>query len=186
MPERRPRVQAEPPGPNQALELAARFLATRPRSRWEVRRRLERSLVTDATLEHTLGRLEALGLVDDAAFARWWREQRDRHAPRGQRMLESELRAKGVPREVIEELRDTDPEWAPEEATLPTTEAERARVALDGHLRGRALPTEAKALQRIGMYLMRRGFDPATARSVVRERAAAGDSAAGELAADAD
>lgn len=180
MPERRrrgrtPPVAREPLGPEQALEVAARFLATRPRTRWEVRRRLERAGVTDPLLEATLERLEGLGLVDDAAFAAWWRDQRDRHAPRGQRLLESELRAKGVPREVIATLRETKPERVPEDALLPATEGDRAREALAGHLRGRPLPTDAKALQRIGMYLVRRGFDPATSRTVIRELAARDD-----------
>ena len=173
MAERRRRAtDPEPLGPNQALDLASRFLATRPRSRWEVQRRLARTTADPATVERTLARLEEMGLVDDAAFARWWREQRDRHAPRGRRMLEAELRAKGVPRDVIEELRQTQPEWAPEEVGLPTTEEERAKEALEAHLRGRPLPVERRALERIGMFLVRRGFDPATARALLRERAA--------------
>lgn len=165
---RRPEPTAEPPGPNQALETAARFLATRPRSRWEVGRRLERAGATDAVREQVLERLAELGLVDDLAFARWWREQRDRHAPRGQRMLAAELRAKGVPRDVIQALGDVEPAWAPEEQGLPLSEADRARDALAGHLRGRPLPTERGALQRLGTYLMRRGFDADTARAAIR------------------
>jgi regulatory protein len=189
--ERRRRApDPEPLGPNQALDLAARFLATRPRSRWEVQRRLARTAADPVTVERTLTRLEEMGLVDDAAFARWWREQRDRHAPRGRRMLESELRAKGVPRDVIEELRQTEPEWAPEEVGLPTTEEQRANEALDAHLRGRPLPVERRALERIGMYLVRRGFDPGTARALLRERAAlaadAGTDATDELSEPAD
>lgn len=124
-------------------------------------------------MERVLERLAGLGLVDDRAFAVWWREQRDRHAPRGRRMLEAELRGKGVPRDVIEALRDAEPEWAPEDAALPTTEEERGREALAAHLRGRPIPTDRRALERLGMFLVRRGFDPGTARSLIRERAAA-------------
>ena len=191
MAERRRRPpDPEPIGPNQALDLAARFLATRPRSRWEVQRRLARTTADPGTVERTLTRLEEMGLVDDAVFARWWRGQRDRHAPRGRRMLESELRAKGVPRDVIEELRQTEPEWAPEEGGLPTTEEERANEALDAHLRGRPVPTDRRALERIGMYLVRRGFDPGAARSLLRERAAlaaeAGSDATDDLSQPAD
>lgn len=182
MPERRARPPAEPPGPTQALDVAARFLATRPRSAWEVRRCLERTGAEQATVDQALRRLEELGLVDDAAFARWWRDQRDRHRPRGRRMLEAELRGKGVPPEVIEALRDAVPERAPEEAGVPTTEEERGRMALAAHLRGRPLPTDRRALERLGMFLVRRGFDPATARALIRERAAEeADGAAAEL-----
>ena len=52
------------------------------------------------------------------------------------------------------------------------SEGERAEAALDRHLRGRPLPDDPKALQRLGMYLVRRGFDPATARAVLRRRGA--------------
>jgi SOS response regulatory protein OraA/RecX len=60
------------------------------------------------------------------------------------------------------------PERAPEDASLPGTEDERAHEALERHLRGRPLPEDPKALQRLGMYLMRRGFDPGTVRTTIR------------------
>jgi regulatory protein len=160
------------------MELAARFLGTRPRTRWEVERRLKRAGTDDATVAATLGRLTTLGYLDDAAFARWWGEQRDRHGPRGVRMIEAELRQHGVPREVIESYRAEHqaPERRSEDATVPASEAERAADALARHLRGRSLPDDRKAVQRIGMYLMRRGFDPETVRTAIRRAGAdAGD-----------
>lgn len=164
---------AEPPDPAAAMELALGFLGTRPRTRHEITLRLRRASVPDEVVERTLERLTELGYVDDAAFARWWGDQRDRHAPRGRRLLEAELRQRGVPREVIEQYRSehADPERVPEDERLPGTEAERARDALDRHLRGRRLPADRQALQRLGMFLMRRGFDPETARSVIRAAA---------------
>jgi regulatory protein len=152
-----------------ALDVAARFLATRPRTRWELRRRLLRAGADEALIDGTLSRLAALGLADDVAFARWWAEQRDRHSPRGRRLVEAELRQRGVPLTVIEELRgDEIAEPAFPDEQLPQSEAERARVALDRHLRGRPLPDDRKALQRIGMFLVRRGFDPETVRATIR------------------
>jgi regulatory protein len=167
---RDPAEPAEPPGPERALEIAAHFLGTRPRTRWELERRLRRAGADETVIADTLDRLAELGHLDDAAFARWWGEQRDRHAPRGRRMIEAELRQHGVPREVIEEYRleHAAPDRVLEDASLPATEAERARDALERHLRGRPLPIEPKALQRIGMYLMGRGFDPDTVRSAIR------------------
>jgi regulatory protein len=125
----------------------------------------------------TLERLGQLGYLDDAAFARWWGEQRDRHAPRGHRLIEAELRQRGVPREVIEEYRDMHaaPERVVEDEGLPANEPDRAREALDRHLRGRPMPTDAKARQRIGMYLMRRGFDSDTVRATIRAAGATDD-----------
>jgi regulatory protein len=155
------------------MEIATRFLAARPRTRWEVERRLRRAGAEDDVVTATLVRLTDLGYVDDAAFARWWGEQRDRHAPRGRRLIEAELRRSGVPREVIEAYRDEHdgPERAPEDASLPGDETERATDALRRHLRGRQLPSDSRALQRVGMFLVRRGFDPETARGAIRRAA---------------
>lgn len=152
------------------MEVAARFLATRPRTRREVERRLQRAGAEPDVIEGTLTRLAELGYVDDAAFVRWWMEQRDRHAPRGRRLVEAELRQRGVGREEIETLREEweQPERAPGDESLPGTDQDRAAAALERHLRGRPLPEDPKALQRIGMFLVRRGFDPETARAAIR------------------
>lgn len=158
------------------MELAAHYLGARPRTRWEVARRLRRANASDEVATVTLARLEELGFIDDLAFARWWLEQRDRHAPRGRRMVEAELRQHGIGREVIEGLREElagleqeDGGLPPDgEPRLPRTEEERARAALAQHLRGRPLPDDRAALQRIGMFLVRRGFDPDAVRSALR------------------
>jgi SOS response regulatory protein OraA/RecX len=178
------------------MELAARYLATRPRSRWEVERRLRRAGAEPAVIEATLARMAELGFVDDRAFARWWLEQRDRHAPRGRRMLEAELRQHGVGRDVIAVLREELAAAEGEAATaggggagapgatwegplddreLPQTEDDRARIALQQHLRGRPVPGGRQARQRLGMYLVRRGFGPDTARAAIRDAAGSDD-----------
>jgi regulatory protein len=159
------------------MDIAVGFLGTRPRTRWETERRLRRAGTPEAVIVQTVERLVELGYLDDAAFARWWGEQRDRHAPRGERLVEAELRQHGVPRDVIEVYRaeHRTPERPPEDEGLPTTEAERAAAALEGHLRGRPLPRDPNALQRVGMYLVRRGFDPDTVRATLREASASSD-----------
>jgi regulatory protein len=155
-----------PPDDEQAFEIAGRFLGTRPRSRWEVDQRLRRAGAADPVISATLKRLAGIGLVDDLAFAQWWIDQRDRHAPRGRMALETELRAKRVPPAVLETLASQDA------ADEMLTEEERAAAALQRHLRGRPLPDDPRGLQRIGMFLVHRGFDPATARAVIRRAAA--------------
>lgn len=150
-----------PPDAEQAFEIAGRFLGTRPRSRWEVEQRLRRSGAADDVVAATLERLERIGFVDDLAFARWWVEQRDRHAPRGRFALETELRAKRIPPPIIAALREAS------DGDQPTTEDERAAAALDRHLKRRPVPEDPKAVQRLGMFLVRRGFEPATARRAI-------------------
>ena len=177
---RRRKAAAEPPDATAAMEIAVGYLGTRPRTRWETERRLRRAGTPEPVIDEILKRLGELGYVDDAAFARWWGEQRDRHAPRGVRMIEAELRQHGVPRDVIEEYRAEHraPQRRPEDQAVPANEAERAADTLARHLRGRPLPSDRKALQRVGMYLVRRGFDPDTVRSAIRE---AGDESADDV-----
>jgi len=167
------------------MEIAAHFLGTRPRTRWELERRLRRAGAVDETIAATLNRLQVMGYVNDTAFARWWAEQRDRHAPRGRRMVEAELRQHGVPREVLEQLRGSEiAEPALDGEALPGSEPERARLALERHLKGRPLPSDMKARQRVGAFLMRRGFDPETVRATLR--AAAAESTPGGSTPDPD
>lgn len=161
------------PDAEAAFEIAVHFLGARPRTRWELERRLRRAAVDETVIAATIDRLTGLGYVDDLAFGRWWLEQRDRHAPRGRRLVEAELRQRGVPREVIAELREDELE--PEEAVLegdevgqPLDDGARARIALRRHLRGRPLPDDARAMQRVGSFLMRRGFDAETVRATLR------------------
>ena len=176
-------AERQPPDAEAAMEIAIRFLGTRPRTRWELERRLRRAAASDDVIAAALDRLAAMGYVNDAAFARWWAEQRDRHAPRGRRMVEAELRQHGVPRELLEEMGgDELTEPGLDGEALPASEADRARVALEGHLRSRPLPSDLKALQRVGAFLMRRGFDPETVRSTLR--AAAEESTPGGSTAD--
>jgi SOS response regulatory protein OraA/RecX len=74
-----------------------------------------------------------------------------------------------VPPAIIGALRDDD-------AGLegPVSEDDRADAALERHLKGRPLPDDPNALQRLGMYLVRRGFSPETARAALRRHRASG------------
>lgn len=134
-------------------DAALGFLASRPRSEQEVRRRLrQRGFLADP-IDDTLGRLRAAGLLDDLAFAEYWRENRDRFNPRGSRLLKAELRQKGVESEVIDEVldRDDDPDGA-------------YRVALK-RARQLAGAERREFFQKVGAVLARRGYDYELARA---------------------
>jgi regulatory protein len=147
------------------LDVAMRFLAPRPRSRSEVAARLARASVGLATAGMVLERLAACGLIDDAAFARWWVEDRRAHRPTARRGLAFELAARGVPRAVIDDaLADTVDEQA----------AVRAAIERAGRLRALdRVPFE----RQLGGWLSRRGFGADVVRMAVQaawsERSAA-------------
>jgi regulatory protein len=98
----------------------------------------------------------ALRLLDDAAFARAWLDNRERFRPRGARAIHYELRQKGVARDIIDEVvTDLD-----EEAS--------AWAAVEGKLeRWRTLDQDAFRKKVMG-FLSRRGFRYDTVRTVCR------------------
>jgi len=86
------------------MDAAAAFLAVRPRSEAETRRRLLHLGYPAALCDSVVGRLTELGYLDDRAFARAWVESRDRARPRGSLALRRELQQKGVPGQTIDEV----------------------------------------------------------------------------------
>jgi regulatory protein len=95
--------------------------------------------------------------VDDREFAAFWIENRERFNPRSARAMTVELRQLGVDRETAEAA------IAPErDAERAVTAGERKLYALRGldfdHFR-----------ERMGAFLLRRGFSYEVARVAVRE-----------------
>lgn len=86
---------------HRVYERAVKLIAHRPRSEAEVRRRMERQGVALDLVEKVIEQLTAVGLLNDAEFARLWVENRETFRPRSRRMLRYELRQKGLDEEVI-------------------------------------------------------------------------------------
>ncbi|MDA1189477.1 MAG: regulatory protein RecX [Chloroflexi bacterium] len=78
-----------------ARAYALRLLALQPRSATEVKQRLVRRFDSELA-DEIVARLTQQGLLDDAGFAVWWRDYRQRTKPRSTTMLRRELSAKGV------------------------------------------------------------------------------------------
>ena len=85
------------------LNAALRFLSYRPRSEAEIRMRLRRGF-DQKTIDRVILQLKARRMIDDVAFARFWRENRESFSPRSERMLKLELKRKGIAVEVIDEV----------------------------------------------------------------------------------
>ena len=129
------------------LDAAYRYLGYRPRSEFEIRVCLERKGFDRRAIESTLSTLKAKGLVDDLAFARFWRESRESSSPRSRAALRRELRQKGVDPDVVAEALDGVDE-----------EAAAYRAALKKAARLRALDYN-EFCTRLSAVLRRRGFN---------------------------
>ncbi|MBI2868929.1 MAG: RecX family transcriptional regulator [Chloroflexi bacterium] len=125
---------------------AARFLTYRPRSESEVRNHLAKRGFKPATVETVIGRLKALGLVDDAAFARFWSENRASFSPRSRSLTSQELKQKGVGADIV-----TD-------AVAVDDEESAYNAALIG-LRRLPVANYPDFNRRLGNFLRRRGFN---------------------------
>ena len=137
-----------------AFDAALRFLGARPRSEREIRDRLARHEFDLQVVDRVVERLRRIRLVDDAAFAAYWLEQRATHRPRGARLLKQELRQKGVSQDVLSEALPADDD---EEGAYRA--AQRKATSL------RALD-ERTFKQRLGAFLQRRGYGYETVRAV--------------------
>lgn len=144
------------------FDAAVRFLTPRPRSRAEVRRRLlrphpKRLTPPPEAVERMLDRLEQLNLLSDRDFADFWVENRERFSPRSARALSQELRQRGVDRETVEAV--TDPERDEERALAAGRQRLRVVVGTDYQT----------FRDRLGQFLLRRGFSYGIARAAVRQ-----------------
>ena len=86
------------------LEKILKFATLRPRSEREVRGWLKRKKVHESLHKDLFDRLNHLDLVDDRKFTEWWVGQRLEFSPRAKRIIDYELRAKGIKKEVIDEV----------------------------------------------------------------------------------
>jgi regulatory protein len=88
---------------HRATTSALNFLAYRPRSEGEIRRKLQQGAYPQGTIEQVLERLREWRYVDDEDFARRWIENRNANRPRGERLLAQELKAKGIDSDIMAE-----------------------------------------------------------------------------------
>lgn len=131
-----------------ALRAALRFIAFRPRSVAEVRKRLSTAFAP-AVVDHTVERCLRYGYLDDSDFAGRWTESRLRRNPRGTALLRRELRQKGINEDLIatslSEVDDQDNAYR--------AGCRRAELWLNGDAMGYPL-----FRRRMFAYLQRRGF----------------------------
>lgn len=143
-------------GLEKAYDRALRYLSYRPRSTAEMRRYLAGKKIPADLAEKVIARLTANGLLDDAAFARFWAENRAAFSPRSGRLLSQELRQKGVDAAHIA-------------AVLPQNEAEGARQVARRKARTMGHLDYQTFRRRMLGCLQRRGYDYELAQQITQE-----------------
>ena len=151
-------TRARPPSIDplaQCLEAAYHLLALRPRSQQEMTSRLSRRFPPPVVAQ-AVERLCSRGYLDDTAFARYWREQRETFRPRSRLLLLQELRQKGINGEAIAQALEG---WD-EEANAYRAGQRPARHPAPDHL---------TFCRKVEAFLRRRGFGLATAREAAQK-----------------
>ena len=139
-----------------ARDAALRFITYRARSVVELRRRLAKQYSAE-TADRVITSFRQHGLLNDAEFARRWREDRERHRPRSDRMLRQELIAKGVPSDIIgDALSDFDNQQNAYDAGSKVAK----RLV-------NTMKSEEQFRKRLTPYLVRRGFSYSLVRETV-------------------
>jgi regulatory protein len=158
-------------GPPEDKEAVARKilldqLTGRARSRADLATKLAQKDVPEEIAHRLLDRFEEVGLVDDAAFARQWVEQRQSGRGLARRALAQELRRKGIDDEVAREALDE---------LDPDDEVEAARVLVRRKLRSVRGLDQQVAVRRLTGMLARKGHSGGVAFRVVREELGAAE-----------
>lgn len=159
-------------------EKALRYLAVRPRSAREMEVYLKRKAsdfryqISDLKeekkvllIENIVLKLKESNYLNDQAFAKWFIEQRvGAKNPKGKKLIQVELRSKGVSQEIIEDVYSAFVE------TLHEASLQEDKIVI--HLAKKqaakyAELEEQKFKQRLSAYLLRRGFEWEAVKAVV-------------------
>ena len=131
---------------HRCFNAAAHYLSYRPRSEFELRGRLHQRGFDDDNLEAVIAKLKEQGLVDDIAFAQFWKDNRESFSPRSRWLTKLELRRKGIANDIIDQVIDT------------VNDDNNAYRAALSKARSLSLFDYQGFRRRLGEYLKRRGF----------------------------
>jgi len=139
------------------MQKALNFLRYRSRSEQEVHQNLRKHGFSEDVINQIIERLRQMNLVNDIDFANSWVDNRSEFKPRGRIALQSELRAKGIDSDIINEvLSDIDEEKLAYEAAQKQAHKYKN---LDWK------PFQKKMLG----FLARRGFNYSVAGPIVKK-----------------
>jgi regulatory protein len=130
---------------HRCLQAATHYLGYRPRSEFELRERLRRRGFDESVIGTAVTKMKEQGLVNDLDFTRFWKENRDLFSPRSQWLTRVELRRKGVPDNIIDQVAEVN-------------DGDSAYRAAQGKARRLPRSDYQDFRRRLGGYLKRRGF----------------------------
>lgn len=143
-----------------AYERVLKFFSYRPRSEKELKDWFTKKQIGEELQKLLIQKLKDLGYLNDEEFARWWIEQRVTFKPAGKRLLNMELRQKGISSEIINQQLNNL-------AIKQFSEVELARRMVDKKLKSLKHLSGLELKQKLVAALGRRGFSWETIKEVV-------------------
>ena len=148
----------------QAKQMAINFLSYRPRSRYEVAKKLRQEKIPSDVVEETISGLTRSALLDDYDFARRYARDLVLKKPIGILRLKNKLYEKGINRQIIDEI-------------LKEHNSKESQISAAKEVLKRKVKLSANALEKLDVikrkkrlfdFLLRRGFSTDIAKETLR------------------
>lgn len=143
-------------GEDKLYNQTLRYVALRPRSRWEIEIYLERKKAPPPLVKKILNKLRNLGMLDDKKFANAFVSDRRLLRPTARRKLVQQLRQKHVEDEIIQ--------------AAVGNEAEDEQAALKAVIERKRRQAKYQDDLKLMQYLARQGFNYGDIKSALQER----------------
>jgi len=149
---------------------ALRFLSYRPRSEKEIKdyflkinKQKSINKTTDEMIEAVVEKLKKYRFLNDEEFARIWVTQRTKIKPRAWRVIQFELKQKGISEEIIQSLRFPDKQ---EEFKIQD-DLESAKILVQRKIERYKSLTKQEIYQKLGRFLAGKGFSWDTIKKAI-------------------
>lgn len=139
-----------------AFQKSLRFIAYKPRTNFDVRKKLIESGYPEEIVEIILQRLEEKGYINDHQFANNWSENKSLNKPRSKKLIRLELKQKSIDEEIIEEV-----------VNRMDSDDELAIRAAEKYYRKLSNLEEITFRRRLTGFLLRRGFSYSVIKPIV-------------------
>ena len=132
-----------------------RYIALRPRTKWEIEVYLNKKDASPTLLETTLNKLSNVGLIDDNKYAQSFVNDRRLLRPSSRRKIVNDLRKKHIPSVIIEEV--------------VGSESEDEQSALKAIIERKRQQTKYQDDLKLMQYLARQGFNYGDIKDALKE-----------------
>jgi len=129
---------------------ALKFLSFRPRSEKEIIDKLKSKKASEDTIKKIIEKLKEYKFIDDLEFAKAWVNSRIKTNPRGWRLIQSELKLKGISKEIIDNIYDSG---------KVINELEMAKKLVEKKVPRYRNLSKQKLYQKLGRFLLSKGFN---------------------------